>query len=49
MAGYMSSTLGSLAQGKDLEQLPGFKWKNHGSMVFIGDYQVRTVRLLAAT
>jgi hypothetical protein len=36
----MSSTLDSLAKGKKLDDLAGFKWKNRGSMVFIGDYQV---------
>jgi len=43
MAGYMANTLLGLANGKSLAELPAFKWKNHGSMVFIGDYQVGAV------
>lgn len=40
MAGYMASTLGAVAKGKSLESQAAFEWKNRGSMVFIGNYNV---------
>lgn len=42
MAKYISKRLNAMAKGsEDGEgQGEGFKWKNKGSMVFVGDYRV---------
>lgn len=37
MATYMAKSLNKLASGTDVKDLAAFKWKNRGSMVFIGD------------
>lgn len=49
MAGYMSSTLKSVATGSELSSLPDFHWKNRGSMVFIGDYKAMVDRTSKGT
>lgn len=40
MAKFTSKMLNAVAVGANLEQYPGFRWKNKGSMVLIGDKTV---------
>jgi hypothetical protein len=40
MAKYMSKMLNATATGSKVEDYPGFRWKNKGSMVLIGDNKV---------
>lgn len=44
MAGHMAATLRKVGGGTPLEQTPPFAWKDHGSMVFIGDYRAMVDR-----
>jgi NADH dehydrogenase len=44
MAGHMASTLKKVGRGTPLEATPPFGWKDHGSMVFIGDYRAMVDR-----
>ena len=37
MAKYMSKMLNASATGSKIQDYPGFRWKNKGSMVLIGD------------
>jgi NADH dehydrogenase FAD-containing subunit len=37
MATYMVKTLKATARGSKIQDQPGFRWKNKGSMVLIGD------------
>jgi hypothetical protein len=46
MAKYLGKALNKTSAISELVTQPGFKWKNRGSMVFIGDKNVRTVPLL---
>jgi hypothetical protein len=39
-ANWLSRTLNRVGRGEKLENIQGFKWKNKGSMVLIGDQQV---------
>lgn len=42
MATYLGKALNKTSAGSELVAQPGFKWKNKGSMVFIGDQSVRS-------
>lgn len=44
MAGYMAKELNKLALGRPIDTLPDFRWKNMGSMVFIGDHKAMVDR-----
>ena len=45
MATYLGKALNKTTSMSELVTQPGFKWKNRGSMVFIGDKNVRTTSL----
>jgi hypothetical protein len=42
MATYLGKALNKTTSLSELVTQPGFTWKNRGSMVFIGDKNVRT-------
>lgn len=44
MAGHMAATLKALGGGTKVEATAPFRWKDHGSMVFIGDYRAMVDR-----
>ncbi|BEI81926.1 hypothetical protein CcaverHIS002_0210860 [Cutaneotrichosporon cavernicola] len=48
MAGYMANLLKRLGRGEGLDDTSPFKWKDHGSMVFIGDYRAMVDRSKAS-
>lgn len=43
MATWLGKALNRTTTSSELAALPGFKWKNKGSMVFIGDQNVSPV------
>jgi hypothetical protein len=45
MATYLGKALNKTTSISELVTQPGFKWKNRGSMVFIGDKNVRKMSL----
>jgi hypothetical protein len=45
MAGYLGKALNKTSSITELVTQPGFKWKNRGSMVFIGDKNVSLLSL----
>ena len=49
MAKYLGKALNKTTSISELVTQPGFKWKNRGSMVFIGDKNVRTRSPLQVT
>ncbi|GMK59293.1 hypothetical protein CspeluHIS016_0703080 [Cutaneotrichosporon spelunceum] len=44
MAGYMAKLLKAAGRGEEIDKARPFKWKDHGSMVFIGDYRAMVDR-----
>ena len=45
MAKYTAKMLNANAVGAKLDNYPGFRWRNKGSMVLLGDHQARHLLL----